>query len=30
MIKNFMVMETERFTSALLPEDEEIDKTYFK
>ena len=27
---NSMVMETERFTSALLPEDEEIDKTYFK
>ena len=25
-----MVMETERFTSALLPKDEEIDKSYFK
>ena len=27
---NSMVIETESFTSALLPEDEEIDKTYFR
>ena len=27
---NSMVMETDRFTSAVLPKDEEIDKTYFR